>query len=342
MDPSIIGAIVSVGGLGLLFGGGLAYASRKFYVKVDPRVEEILNILPGANCGACGKPGCSGMALAVVNGELEATACTPGGQEVANKIGAILGVEVEAGVQMVAVVRCQGSQDHCPDRFEYQGVPSCTAAELVGSGHKSCNFGCLGFGDCVAACPFDAMYMGDDRLPRVIDERCTACGKCVEACPRDIMDLVPMAANIYIACVNENKAKDVRAVCDIGCTGCTLCAKEKTTPSGQITMDDKRHLPVFDYTIDDDPVVAVSKCPPNSLADKLQGKRPTFFISDNKCSGAGECAKVCPEKGCIEKLESGKYVIHAEKCIGCGWCEPVCPEKAISVMGALGHQKMVG
>ncbi len=342
MDASVLVAIISVGGMGLIFGGGLAFASKKFYVEVDPRVEAVQEILPGANCGACGKPGCSGLALAVVKGELEATACTPGGKAVAEKIGAILGVEVETLEEMIAVVRCQGTKEHCPDRFEYQGVPSCTAATLVGSGHKSCNFGCLGFGECVDACPFDAMYMGKDKLPRVIAEKCNGCGKCVEACPRGIMALIPRRTNIYIACVNENKAKDVRAVCDIGCTGCGVCAMEKICPSGIITMNDETNLPVFNYEIDDEPLVAVNKCPTNSLVDKLQGKRPTFFISDTKCIGSGECAKVCPVKKCIEKLDSGKHVIHAELCIGCALCEPVCPSGAISVMGALGHQKMAG
>ncbi|HEB83618.1 MAG TPA: 4Fe-4S dicluster domain-containing protein, partial [Bacteroidetes bacterium] len=287
-------------------------------------------------CGACGLAGCHQLALAVADGRADAMACPVGGNELAQKIAAVLGVEVEEQEEMVAVVRCQGSPDKSPDRFEYQGFETCAAAHLVGGGHKACDWGCLGFGDCVVACPFEAMAMGENRLPIVLDDKCTACGKCVEACPRDIMELIPRKANIFIACMNPNRGKDVKQVCSVGCTGCTLCANPKNTPSGMIRMEE--YLPVFDYSIEDDPVVAVYKCPTDSLVDKLAGKRPVFYISETKCTGAGECAKVCPVKGCIEQLENGKYVIHAEQCIGCGLCEPVCPSDAISVMGALGYQ----
>ncbi len=339
MDP-ILGAVITVGGLGLLFGFGLAYASRVFFVKVDPRVEQVDEELPGANCGACGLAGCRQMALKVVEGELTANACPVASQEALEKIGAILGVEVETAEAMVAVVQCQGSPDHCKDRFEYEGVPTCSAAELVGGGHKTCAYGCLGFGDCVTACPFDAIVMGTDGLPKVLDAECTGCGKCVDACPRGIMALIPRDANIYIGCVNKEKAAAVKAVCDVGCFGCGVCANKKFVPSGMIEMNKDTNLPVFNYAIKDEPVISVSKCSTNSLVDKLKGKRPVFFISETKCSGAGECVKACPVKNCIEQKENGKYVIHADKCIGCGLCEPVCPEKAISVMGALGHQAM--
>ncbi len=271
MDLSILGAIVSVGGLGLLFGGGLAFASKVFYVYVDPRVEEIDEELPGANCGACGLAGCRQMAIAVVNGELTATACPVASSDVVEKVAGIMGVEAEAAEDLLAVVRCQGSPDHCENRFDYEGVESCNAAALVGGGHKACNYGCLGFADCVDACPFNAMYMGDDLLPKVIEDVCTGCGKCVDACPRGIMDLIPRKAEIYIACVNPEKGKNVRNVCSAGCHGCTLCANPKTTPSGMITMNEL-NLPVFDYSIDDAPVAAVYKCTAHSLVDKL--KRP--------------------------------------------------------------------
>lgn len=341
MDVSILGAIASVGGLGLLFGSGLAYASRKFYVKVDPRVEQVDDVLPGANCGACGLAGCRQMALKLVEGELTAAACPVASSDARTKIAEIMGAEVELAEEQVAVVRCQGSPDKSPDRFEYQGFKSCAAADMVGHGHKSCDWGCLGFGDCVAACPFDAMVMGDDRLPKVIDDLCTGCGKCVEACPRDIMELVPRSANIYIACKNPNRAKEVKAVCSVGCTGCTLCANPKTTPSGMIAMNKDTNLPEFDYAVEDDPIVAVHKCPTDSLVDKNAQNRPVFYISEAKCTGAGECKKVCPVKGCIEELENGKFVIHTEKCIGCGLCEPACPSKAIDVMSAMGHRAAV-
>jgi H+/Na+-translocating ferredoxin:NAD+ oxidoreductase subunit B len=337
MDVSLLGAIASVGGMGLIFGGGLAYASRKFYVKVDPRVEQIDEELPGANCGACGSAGCVQLAKMIVEGQATEADCPVASTDARVAIAAIMGSAAGTAEEKVAIVRCQGSPDLCADRFDYQGFESCTSAATVGSGHKSCDWGCLGFADCVDACPFDAMFMGTDRLPKVMEDRCTGCGKCVEACPRDIMDLVPKAANIYIACKNPNKTKAVKTVCKIGCTGCTLCANPKTTPSGHIAMDDKNNLPVFDYSVEDDPIVAVHKCPTDSLFDKKSKERPIFYISDSKCTSSGACVKACPVKRCITPLENGKYVIDPKTCIGCGLCAPVCDSNAIQIMSALGH-----
>ncbi len=340
MDPSLIGAIASVGGLGLLLGGGLAYASRVFFVKVDPRIEEVDEELPGANCGACGLAGCRQMAVAVVDGKLEATACPVASSDVQAKIAEIMGATVETAEAKVAIVRCQGSPDKCPDRFEYQGYQTCTAEDRVGHGHKACDWGCLGSGDCVAACPFDALVMGADGLPKVLDENCTGCGKCVEACPRDIMDLIPRSAEVFIACKNPNKTKAVSAVCEVGCIGCGRCANKKTTPSGQIEMDDTGNLPVFDYSIKDTPLPAVNVCPTNSLVDKKAGNRPIWHIDPTRCNGSGECAKVCPVKKCITETDGGKYVIDPELCISCGLCEPVCPTKAISPVEITGIRKV--
>jgi electron transport complex protein RnfB len=333
MDPSIVNALISVGGLGLLFGGGLALASRVFYVEVDPRVEKILEVLPGANCGACGKPGCQGFAEAVVKGEVGPGDCIPGGADVAAHIAQIMGTEVEEREPMVAVVRCQGSPDNAPDRFAYQGVEDCTAAQIICGGHKACAYGCLGLGSCVEACNFDALKMGEDLLPKVDDEKCTGCGMCVKACPRGIMDMIPKSAQVYLACVNKDKGKAVKAVCSVGCTGCTLCANPKTTPSGAIKMDGD--LPVVDYSISDNLLVAKYRCPTNSYVDKIRF-RPKFSI-DSSCVGSGECAKVCPVKGCITGDEGKRHTIDQETCIGCGRCAEVCPEKAINVVGALGY-----
>ncbi|MFC2170922.1 RnfABCDGE type electron transport complex subunit B [Calditrichota bacterium] len=299
MDFGVLGAIVSIGGLGLIFGGGLAYASKKFYVYVDPRVEEVDEELPGANCGACGLAGCRQMALAVVEGKLTAAACPVASAEAREKVSSIMGADVTEVEDMAAVVLCQGSPDHCVERFDYQGVKSCTAAELVGGGFKTCTFGCLGLGDCVEACPFDAMVMGDDKLPKVIEENCTGCGKCVEACPRDIMFLVPRDAYIFNACVNQDRGKTVKAVCDIGCTGCTLCANPKTTPSGMITMNKETNLPIFNYTIEDDPVLSVYKCPPLSIVDKLKRPAPPPLPKPDKkekvAAGIEKEKKIHPE-----------------------------------------------
>ena len=335
MDPSILDAIITVGGLGLVFGSGLAIASKAFYVEVDPRVQAIIEVLPGANCGACGSPGCQGYAEALVAGKVNLGDCTPGGNDVAKKIAAILGQTAEEREPMVAVVQCQGSPDKAPDRFIYQGVLDCTAAQLISGGQKACTYGCLGFGNCVRACQFDAIAMGDDILPHVFDDKCTGCGLCVKACPRGIMAMIPKSAQIYIACVNPEKGKSVKNVCSVGCTGCTLCANPKTTPSGAIRMEGS--LPVVNYSIPDNLIVAKYKCPTGSFVDKIRF-RPKFSI-DPLCVGTGECAKICPVKDCITGEPSHRHVIDQKLCIGCGRCAEVCPEKAIHIIGALGYVK---
>jgi electron transport complex protein RnfB len=333
MDPSILIAILSVGGLGLVFGGGLAFASRVFYVEVDPRVEKILESLPNANCGACGRPGCQGFAEAVVKGEVGVSDCVPGGSAVAKVIAEILGKEAKEVEPMVAVVRCQGSPDKALDRFSYQGIADCAAAQLVSGGHKACAYGCLGLGTCVESCKFDAMEMGEDRLPKVFDDKCTACGMCVKACPRGIMDMIPRSAQVYLACVSQDKGKAVKNVCSVGCNACSLCANPKTTPSGAIQMEG--NLPVVDYSIPDNLLIAKYKCPTNSYVDKIP-VRPKFSIGTD-CTGVGECAKVCPVKNCVTGDPGKRHVIAPDLCIGCGRCAEVCPEKAIYVVGALGY-----
>jgi electron transport complex protein RnfB len=333
MDPSILNAIVSIGGMGLLFGGGLAFAYRAFYVEVDPRVEKIMEVLPGANCGACGKPGCQGFAEAVVKGEVGPSDCIPGGSSVAKAIADILGLEAEEREPMVAVARCQGSPDKAVDKFIYQGVEDCTAAQLISGGHKACAYGCLGLGSCVEVCNFDAIEMGDDRLPKVDDDKCTGCGMCVKACPRGIMDMIPKSAQVYLACVSQDKGKAVKNVCSVGCNACTLCANPKTTPSGAIRMEG--NLPVVDYSIADNLLVAKHKCPTGSYIDKIT-HRAKFSI-DTSCVGSGECAKVCPVKNCISGEPGQRHSIDQDLCIGCGRCAEVCPEKAIYVVGALGY-----
>jgi len=263
MDFGITAALIVMGLLGLLFGVGLAVASSIFAVKKDPRVDLINEILPGANCGACGAPGCSGFAEGVVEGKYPVNGCIVGGSETAAKIAEILGKESEEVVPMVAVVQCRGTKENCPDRVIYQGIENCVSAQLVSNGSKGCEYGCLGLGTCVDACPFDAMYMGDEGLPVVIEDKCTGCGSCVEACPRDIMALIPRSQKVYIGCVSKDFGKAVKQVCKVGCIGCSICAKENVTPGEIITMDG--YLPVIHYDRVNHPVQdfqgAITKCP---------------------------------------------------------------------------------
>ncbi len=335
MEPLLIPALLSLAGLGAIFGGGLAYASKKFYVEVDPRIAKIIDVLPGSNCGACGKPGCSGFAAAVVSGESEPTGCTAGGPTVAEKIADIMGVEAKTVEPMVAVVRCGGGKKEAKDKYNYFGIKTCAAAKLVDNGHKACEYGCLGFGDCCEACPYDALNMGDNGLPIVDDDKCTGCGLCVIACPRDVMEMIPRSAQIYIACRSKDRGKAVKEVCTVGCTGCSLCANPKNTPSGAIKMEG--YLPREDWSIGDSFIVAKYKCPTNSFVDKVKA-RPKFNI-DSNCNSCGECQKVCPVKKCISGSEEEIYVIDQDKCIGCGWCVPVCEPKAIHMIGSLAYHE---
>ena len=274
MNPAISSALIIMGGLGFLFGVSLAVASRVFLVQRDPRVEEIEKILPGANCGACGAPGCSGFAEGVVEGRYPVNGCVPGGAEVAKLVAEIMGTEAGEVVPKVAVVRCRGGRDNAVNRAEYQGIKDCRAAVLIDNGAKGCIYGCLGLGTCVEACPFDAMFMGDEGLPVVNEDLCTGCGECVRVCPRGIMELIPRDQKVYIACVSKDFGKAVKAVCKVGCIGCGICANPKTTANEIITMDGK--LPVIHYGRVKDPWKdlenAVNKCPTKSFG--VRGEIP--------------------------------------------------------------------
>ena len=258
----LLASIISLGVLGLIFGGGLAYASRRFAVEVDPRIVEVEEALAGANCAVCGYIGCSAFAEAVVQGEAPCNGCVPAGAEAARQIAEILGVEAEEKTPAVAVVRCRGDREKARERFQYEGVMDCRATLLAGGGAKACAYGCLGLGSCAAACPFDAITMSEEGLPVVSEEKCTGCGVCALTCPRGILEVIPKTQKVYVGCMSQDRAKDVKAVCDAGCIGCRLCSRPKTTPSGAVQMEG--NLPVLpsDWS---DYETAVEKCPPKVL-----------------------------------------------------------------------------
>lgn len=251
-------SIIAMGGLGIFFAAVLAYASAKFQVKEDPKVGQILEVLPGLNCAACGFAGCHDFAeKAAAQGSLENLSCPPGGAEVREKIAEILGVAAGPQVRKRAVVRCGGGKGLAVDRAEYRGIKTCAAAELVAGGNKGCTYGCLGYGDCVRACPFDAIYMGEDDLPHVIEEKCTACGLCVEACPRDIIELVPCSNRVVVNCNSRDKGAVVRKVCKVGCIACMICVK--VAPEGYKVTDNLAKV-IYDKG-DTVAEPAISKCP---------------------------------------------------------------------------------
>ncbi|NPV53312.1 MAG: RnfABCDGE type electron transport complex subunit B [Firmicutes bacterium] len=251
-------AILSLAGLGAVFGIMLGLAARKFAVESDPRVEKITGVLPGANCGGCGYPGCSGLASAIVTGSAPVDACPVGGQVVADRVSEIMGVQpAPARERQVAKVMCGGGEDKATSRFAYIGIRDCGAAGLVSGGPKACTFGCLGFGTCVKACPFGAMEMGADGLPVIDEAKCTGCGKCIEACPRGIIALVPVSARTQVLCRSHARGAEVRKVCKVGCIGCGICVK--TCPNSAIVLEDNLARIIPDKC--DNCGKCVEKCP---------------------------------------------------------------------------------
>ncbi len=222
----MIPAIVSLGGLGLVFGGILAFASKKFAVYVDPKIEAIRDVLPGANCGACGFAGCANFSDAVAVGDAGIADCIPGGADCAGQIADILGMpKPEEGVQLVAQVNCIGFGEAAADSFIYDGVLTCTAANAMFDGYKECKYGCLGLGTCAEVCPFDAITMKNGK-PIVDPGLCKACNKCVTDCPRGVVSIVNYNPQAYaVLCNSKDKGKQTKMFCQVGCIGCGACAK---------------------------------------------------------------------------------------------------------------------
>lgn len=252
--------------LGGIFGVGLAVAAKRFHVEMDPRVERVLASLPGANCGACGYPGCEGCAIAIVKGNAPANACNPGGEKAARLIAAIMSVEVGHHEPRRAVVHCKGGRLSARDEFGYVGLSDCAAAALLHGGPKKCKFGCLGFGNCKRACPFGAIAMGADGLPLIFEEKCTACGLCVKACPVGIMSVLESKHRVFVGCSNPvAKGKEMKDACSHGCIKCRLCVK--VTQSGAVAWGDS-NLPELDFERWSDPDPAVERCPAQTFSDQ--------------------------------------------------------------------------
>lgn len=252
-----------MGGLGVVFGSLLAFASKKFFVAVDPRQSEIRAILPGANCGGCGFPGCDGFAEACVAGTAKPTACAAGGPDVAAKIAEILGVTAESSEPMTAFVRCQGSKDKMVKDCVYMGFDDCRSASVVpGRGPGGCAYGCMGFGTCVKVCSFGAIRIING-LAVVDSEKCVGCGACAAECPRGVIALIPKKSKIQVACANPLKGPLVKSVCSAGCIGCTLCVK--ACPKEAIEM--KGSLAVIDPAKCVNCGLCAAKCPVKAIRD---------------------------------------------------------------------------
>jgi len=263
----ILVAVCVLGAIALIAAVILYVCSKKFAVKEDPRIGEVNALLPGANCGGCGFAGCSGMADALVKGadagSIEGLMCPVGGADVMGKVADLLGMAVAAGEPKVAVVRCNGTCELRPRTAEYSGLRTCAAMNACGAGETACGYGCLGCGDCVAACQFDAIRMNPETgLPEVDEEKCTACGACVKACPRHIIELRkkgPKGRRVFVSCVNKDKGAVAMKACKAACIGCGKCEKE--CQFGAITIE-------------------------NNLS----------YIDPDKCRLCRKCVVVCPTK----------------------------------------------
>jgi Na+-translocating ferredoxin:NAD+ oxidoreductase RNF subunit RnfB len=234
MMDFILNAVLVLGGIALIAALILYFCSKKFAVKEDPRLALVQETLPGANCGGCGYPGCSGLADALVKaadaGSIEGLSCPVGGPDVMAKVADLLGMAMANSEPMVAVVRCNGTCENRPKIVAYDGLRTCSAMNSCGAGETGCGYGCLGCGDCVAACQFGAIAINEETgLPEVDEEKCTSCGACVKACPRHIIELRkkgPKSRRVYVRCVNKDKGAVAKKNCKAACIGCGKCAKE--------------------------------------------------------------------------------------------------------------------
>ncbi|MFH1442240.1 MAG: RnfABCDGE type electron transport complex subunit B [Candidatus Omnitrophota bacterium] len=261
---NILIPILALGGLGILFGVGLALAAKKFCVSVDPRVERIHAKLPGVNCGACGKAGCMAFTEALIEGSITPDKCAVCSEEARSEIAKILGIEAKSKIKKTAVLHCHGGSKRVKDKYIYEGIKNCVSASAVMGGPKECVYGCIGYGTCAQVCPFGAISMNEEGLPVVDEDKCTACGKCVAACPKRLFNLVPETKNYAVRCKSLDMGKDVLNVCSVGCIACRKC--EKACPVKAIKIVD--NLSVIDYSICDNKGECFKVCPTKTIAKK--------------------------------------------------------------------------
>ncbi len=255
MNEILIPGLI-LGVFAFISASGLVFASKKFYVYEDPRIDRVEALLPGANCGGCGFAGCRAYAENIVQNMNLDTVCPVADKDQMEKIAQLLGLEVGASVKKVATLRCNGTHDHSPLQMEYFGIEDCWAAHLVADSTKNCAFACLGFGSCVTVCSFDAMRI-ENGIVVIDEEKCAGDGLCIKACPKDLLYLRPYDKKTAVACRNTDRGADARKVCSVACIGCMKCVK-----------------------VCDDEAITVT----NFLA----------FIEHSECSDCRKCMEACP------------------------------------------------
>ena len=259
MGLTVLFSVVVLGLLALLFGAGLSYAEKVFYVEQDERAEKIRALLPGANCGGCSFIGCDDFAKAVAEGRASVSACAALGDAAQTEIAAVMNIKKTAANKKIAVVQCGGCDKNSKFLYKYEGQKSCLAAsQLSYGGAKLCRFGCIGEGSCAAVCRFGAITV-ENSLAFVDKTKCVGCGVCVSACPKKIIALIPADQPVYVACSSTDDGKTVTAACEVGCISCGICKKA---------------------------------CAPNAVTINERLAK----ISADKCADCGECVKKCPRK----------------------------------------------
>ena len=266
-------------GLGLLFAIILAVAYKKLRVEEDPRIDEVEVMLPHANCGACGEAGCRVFAEKVVGNEVKISKCTVSSQAAIERIAAYLGVEAGAEEKRVARLLCAGGKREAHSLAEYAGtLRTCRGEAVVTGGPKACAWGCLGLGDCVTACDFDALYLNDDGLPTVIPDKCTACGDCVEICPKNLFELMPESRKLIVQCKSLLEGSLAESKCSVACTACGRCVAD--AEPGLIEI--RSNLAVINYELNHlASPEATLRCPTNAIVwveDQQFEKRPTVWL----------------------------------------------------------------
>jgi Na+-translocating ferredoxin:NAD+ oxidoreductase RNF subunit RnfB len=281
---TILIALAALGSLTLILALMLILANKKLYVYEDPRIDTVEDMLPHANCGACGFPGCRPFAESLVSGNSLPGKCTVSSEEGRAAIAEFLGVALGAEEKRVARLACAGGTNVALNRAEYKGLKSCQAASLVSGGGKGCFWGCLGHGDCEVVCDFDAIIMNEFGLPVVDVDKCTACGDCVEACPKDLFSLQPVSHRLWVACKNLEHGDEILEECEVGCTACGKCAMD--APGNLITM--VHNLPVVNYAENHNTQVPIQRCPTGAIVwldEKLgvvKGKESKKIIRKGK------------------------------------------------------------
>lgn len=263
MDPmAILQSVAILGGVGLTFGALIALANSKLKVWEDPRIGSVNDLLPGANCGACGFAGCRAFAEGVVGGDIAPAECTVASDLDREDIANFLGVDAGEAEKKVARLLCAGGSDVAVKKALYHGVESCGAAVAVSGGGKGCAWGCIGMSDCAVACDFDAIYMNDFDLPVVDVEKCTSCGDCVDACPLDLFVIMPLDHKLIVQCKNLIDGDEASEVCSVACTACGRCVQDAAP--GLISMESG--LAVIDYSkIEMADPGATARCPTDAI-----------------------------------------------------------------------------